>query len=222
MSEVAAASEISTATLFNYFPTKGILAESWVRGELEAVLSGATGRAVEQGRNLRAAIRGAIRELASATAAEPEVRLEAWREAGRASGREASDAKTLVEDLRTEQERERVRSDVEAQDLAALLIDAIEGGLVAGLARTLGGADADSVDAPRVVPARSAGETSLDTLLAQTIQTRVDLVIDGFRKRNERVSLRAPARRVPADLVETPRPAPRGTRPAADQAPGAE
>ena len=33
--QIAKAAAVSPATLFNYFPNKGALAEAWVRGELD-------------------------------------------------------------------------------------------------------------------------------------------------------------------------------------------
>ena len=38
LGEVARASRISPATLFNYFPNKGALAEAWIRGEIDEML----------------------------------------------------------------------------------------------------------------------------------------------------------------------------------------
>jgi len=193
LSEVAAASEISPATLFNYFPTKGHLAEAWVRGEVETLLAKAITDSGARDRSLRSAIRAACRDFADASAREPALRLEAWQEAGRAAGFPTTSGAKLVSGLREEQKRERVRADVPALDLAEILLDAIEGGLISGLrARhesTQGTAAAGAIDAE---PFRA-------------IRARVDLVLDGFRKRNERVaapaagiSPRAATRRAPS------------------------
>ena len=57
LAQIAAESEVSSATLFNYFPTKGTLAEAWVRGELESHLADAIEAAVDTRHNLRSAIR---------------------------------------------------------------------------------------------------------------------------------------------------------------------
>ncbi len=191
LSDVASSSEVALATLFNYFPTKGCLAEAWVRGEIAEVLDHVIEDAVDHDRSLRAAIRAACRELAALAASEPELRLEAWREAGRAPQPPAADQPdpVLVRDLREEQKRERVRQDIEATHLAATLVDAIEGGLVEGLQHASGAASgaeplADQSDSE----SRHAG---LTVELTRSIRTRVDLVLDGFRKRNERVSASA-------------------------------
>lgn len=188
LSEVARASEVSEATLFNYFANKGQLAEGWVRGEVVGSLVAAATESRDRGGSLRAAIRGACRSVAAASALEPALRHEAWREAGRAVGLPEVDLRPLAEGLREEQKRERVRADLRCEDLADMLIEAIEGGLIAGL--------------------RGAGEASgaeLEAALSQRIRERVDLVLDGARKRNERVHVPS-ANRPTESLGSRPRP----------------
>ncbi len=170
LSDVARDSEVSVATLFNYFPTKADLAEAWVRGELVETLSAELDRAGDRDRSLRSAIRAGCRAIAARSAAEPEIRLEAWREAGRADVSSADRLQALTTRIRNEQKRERVRQDVEAQVLAEMLIDAIEGGVISALR-------AQSTAAAAVS----------ESGLSAGIRARVDLVFDGARKRNERV-----------------------------------
>src|SRR5678816_1839556 len=67
--QIAKAAAVSSATLFNYFPNKGALAEAWV--------------GIEE-RGLRPSLRSACRMLAERAADAPALRLEAWRTAGRA------------------------------------------------------------------------------------------------------------------------------------------
>ena len=62
-----------------------------------------------------------------------------------------------------------------------MLTDAIEGGLIAGLTVA--------------VESRASDDRARVRDLAGRIQTRVDLVLDGARKRNERVRPAAPGRR---------------------------
>ena len=115
--------------------------------------------------------------------AEPVLRLEAWQEAGRAAGLPPTRDAKLAAGLREEQKRERVRADISAIDLAELLMDAIEGGLISGLRRSS-------------EPAAAGTDTRAGAAeLSRAIQARVDLVLDGFRKRNERVA--APSGRLP-------------------------
>ena len=160
---IATASRVSPATLFNYFPTKNDLAESWVRGELRAALE-----ELAQGvgdRGLRSAMRAACRGLAEAACAERTLRLEAWRIAGRAAATDRGPGDAFVRVLTREQERARLRGDLPARVLAEMLCDALEAGLIAGL--------------------RESGEA---VAVAAELRARVDLVLDGARKRNERVA----------------------------------
>ena len=183
LSTIAQKSDVSPATLFNYFPAKGALAEAWVRGELESTLAEATREAVAQKRSLRVALRTVAASVAEATAAEPAVRMEAWAHVGRGpdlsgpgtSGRARTE---LVSDLVLEQQREHVRGDVSAEALADLLLDAIEGGLIRALS-----AHAEAADA-----------STLAGVLRTAAQARIDLFLDGARKRNERVRLPARSR----------------------------
>ena len=181
LAEVARESDISPATLFKHFPTKGVIAEGWVRGEVREVLSGTIGEAVANNRSLRSAVRAASRGLAATSACEAKLRLEAWREAGRAGSPALEEDARLVDGLREEQQREHVRADIQPSALASMLMDAIEGGLIAGLKECV-------VAAELAEPGASVDSAAP---LARTIQGRVDLVLDGARKRNERVTLAA-------------------------------
>ncbi len=183
LAEVARESDVSPATLFNHFATKGVLAEAWVRGEVRDALAAAIGDAVAADRNLRSAIRSASRALAATTAEEPALRLEAWREAGRAESDRLGEDTRLIDGLRKEQQRAHIRGDLAPKALAAMLMDAIEGGLIAGLR--------EGRSEPDVA---GSGNSSL---LARAIQERVDLVLDGARKRNERVTLASAKRQRP-------------------------
>ncbi len=164
LGEIAKKSEISQATLFNYFPNKASLAEAWVRGEIDDALAQVLEDLGDRG--LRAAMRRLCRQLALANQ-DPKaqrVRLEAWREAGRAKGAASRDRNPLEQALAHEQESERVRGDLSAGILAEMLVDAIEAGVISGLRAQ-----------------------STEAALAGSLQARVDLVLDGARKKNERV-----------------------------------
>jgi AcrR family transcriptional regulator len=163
LAEIARASEVSTATLFNYFPNKSSLAEAWVRGEIESRLA----RVIDAlgDRSLRSAMRELCGQLAGALSEGSSVRFEAWRECGRATARPASEQHPLVVVISREQQRERVRRDISAIALYEMVIDALEGALIAGLRAKLAEDD-----------------------LAKGLRVRVDLILDGARKRNERVA----------------------------------
>jgi AcrR family transcriptional regulator len=173
LSEIAQTSDVSPGTLFNHFPTKGLLAESWVL------------TAVNEERSLRIALRSATARVAQATAAEPGLRLEAWALAGRAPSASGSEPsiqvrRALTRGIAQEQKREQIRADVAPETLAELLLDALEGGLIPALRE-----EAD--------PDRASG---LEGALRGSAQARIDLVLDGARKRNERVRLPARPRQV--------------------------
>lgn len=165
LGEIAQASEVSPATLFNYFPNKGALAEAWVRGEIEATFRHADANLRQRG--LRSAIGQCCHQLAGLVSAEADqpIRLEAWCEAGRAPKQFIDVTHPLVESLRHWQESERVRADIEALTMAEMLLEAVEGGLIDGLRRELNAHD-----------------------LEKGLRVRVDLLLDGVRKRNERVA----------------------------------
>jgi AcrR family transcriptional regulator len=189
LSEIARTSDVSPGTLFNHFPTKGLLAESWVRGELESMVTESVLTAVNEERSLRIALRSATARVAQATAAEPGLRLEAWALAGRAPSASGSEPsiqvrRALTRGIAQEQKREQIRADVASETLAELLLDALEGGLIQVLREE---ADPDRA-------------TDLEGSLRGSAQARIDLVLDGARKRNERVRL--PARPRQADGAE--------------------
>lgn len=162
--QIAKASSVSAATLFNYFPSKAALAEAWVRGESDRTIEESAGAIGERG--LRPGLRDACRRLASQVVDAPALRFEAWRATGRAREDGLRAGHPLVAGILREQSDGRIRQDLSAALLADLILDAIESGLVDGL-RT---------------------ERSADDL-ARGLQARVDLILDGARKRNERVEL---------------------------------
>ncbi len=163
LAEVARASHVSPATLFNYFANKGALAEAWMRGEIDAALDRVSGEFADHG--LRSVMRTLCRRLASAMSEDRAIRLEAWRESGRAAAMPISGRHPLVRALSREQERERIRRDISSEAIAEMLLEAIEGGVIASLRGSLSEAD-----------------------FAKCLRTRVDLILDGSRKRNERVA----------------------------------
>lgn len=165
--EIAAASEVSPATLFNYFPTKNDLAEAWVRGEIRSRLEELAEDSGDHG--IRAMLRGQCQRLADDNWAERELRLEAWRNAGRAATETLRHTASLERLVGREQDRGRIRADLSAKVLAEMLGEAIEGALIHGLRES------------RDVHQLAAG-----------IRSRLDLVLDGARKRSERVP--APSR----------------------------
>ena len=174
-SEIARLSGISPGTLFNYFATKDALVEAWLRGELDATLREAASSLGERG--LRPMLRQVCRAVAADCLEPRDLRGEGWRILGR--GRSADfrlDAGSpLVRVVCAEQERDRVRKDLRPLALSEMLVDGLEGGVVAA------------------VENKNAGQkpNSASLNIARSLEGRVELILDGMRKRNERVS--APA-----------------------------
>jgi AcrR family transcriptional regulator len=162
--EIARSSRVSPATLFNYFPTKNHLAEAWVRGEIHLLLDEVAAAAGDHG--LRSGMRASCRRLAESSCAEPVLRLEAWQATPRAMTPAVGPTDRLTAVLRREQERDRLRGDISAAALAVMLSDALEVGLIDALR--------EPIDDVREVTRR--------------LRAGVDLVLDGARKRNERVT----------------------------------
>jgi AcrR family transcriptional regulator len=167
--EIAAASDVSPATLFNYFATKNDLAEAWVRGEIGTGLDALAAEAGDRG--IRSGLRSRCRDLAEASWAERDLRLEAWRSAGRAATATLRHTASLEALIAREQDRARLRADLPARVLAEMIAEAVEGGLISGLR--------ESTDAKQ---------------FAAGLRARIDVVLDGARKRNERVSAPSPPR----------------------------
>ncbi len=173
LAEIAETAGVVPATLANHFPTKARLVETWLRGEIDSVLVDELGRASR----LRAPLRRVCRRLAAATVREPQLRAEAWRWAPRTARVDTVGFAALTTAIRVEQSADHLRGDLPANTLAAALLDAIEGGLIAGIA----------VDPEADGPASE--EEDFARRVTRTVEQHVDLLLDGARKRNERVRL---------------------------------
>lgn len=187
LAEIARAADVVAATLYNHFPTKAAIVEAWLRGEIDEALAEAVGSEAV-GHPLRPPLRRLCRALSVAAAAEPELRSEAWRVVGRARDPDDGLPAPLVAAVRAEQRAGHLRSDLAPERLAAMILDALEGGLVAGLAGLRAGGESGGAgegDGEAVTDASEAREPA--RRLGAALQASVDLVLDGARKRNERV-----------------------------------
>lgn len=181
MADIAGDAMVSEATLYNYYANKAALVEIWGRrrlcGALAAALpSAAAARGARRlGRDVAAAIAG--------VAEEGRDWLDAvWGglslpEPGRSrAGAAALAPRELVARFREAQEAGEIRADLAPDELADLLLSVVEGRLRAWL-----GGD----------PAAASAAT-----LEVSVRRAVDVVMDGCRKRHERVRASAAVRPV--------------------------
>jgi AcrR family transcriptional regulator len=194
--EIAESCTLSEATFFNYFGDKAGVLREWAKLELNAALAVAIVDA--QGGPLRRVVRQWAAELARRAHQDPVLMRTAWLHVrlgdfagpssvarGRVAGPEP--ILPLIEDA---QQAGSIRADLDAELLAQLLLSCVAGVLSSGLAEPR----SDSGQ-----PLEQSLEQSLEQPLEQRLRERLgrgaDLLLDGFRKRNERVRPPAPGSR---------------------------
>jgi AcrR family transcriptional regulator len=164
--DIARPLELSDATFFNYFAAKDEVLTEWLRDRVaDAVAEAARSRPDA----LRSVARGVARILAGQFAGDADFLSGAWHRVRQNAG---SAPPQLVGLLERAQARGELRGDLAALQLGDLL--------VAGLLVSVGSWLALDPRDPSELPRR--------------LQGAVDLVIDGGRKRNERVRAPAPGR----------------------------
>lgn len=158
--------EISEATFFNYFANKARLLDAWLEAQFANAFAGVSGNP----RALRSVLRERARELGAQAVAATGIGATAWDE-GRvaAAALAAVERCDLVEALSAARADGDLRGDVPPRELAELVLCAV----------------ASAAVAVRGAPARAAGSQVVRAL---------DVVLDGARKRHERVRLRAGSR----------------------------
>jgi AcrR family transcriptional regulator len=186
VSDIAARCQISQATFFNYFSAKEAVLGHWACGQLEAALAGATG-ATDSGTGT---VRPAIRRFARALAAEVErdrtFAAFVWPRVRLGQLPVPASAVPLIEGAQVQGE---LRRDVPAAELGRLLV----GAAASTIARWLEEQVAPSGGKRPPVPVLH--EASLEARLRLSL----DLILDGARRRHERVASSAAARLAPAD-----------------------
>ena len=177
---IAAKSGISTATFFNYFPTKESVLQEWLDDQPQLLFEGARDQHA-QGAALRRALRRVAQRLAEWAVAKPaacRAAAQCYRSSEAVAGlpargraMAAAPGLRLIEQAR---DRDEIRGDIEPKLAAMVLRLALIGGLAEGL-------EDDSVEASGSLQA--------------SLRSLVDLWVDGLRKRNERVPSAAGSRR---------------------------
>jgi AcrR family transcriptional regulator len=155
--DIAARCEVSEATFFNYFPTKDAVLSCWSHGLVELAFERAT---ADRDRALRSVLREVCGQLADQVERD---RAFAARAFGRARLVVVPPAAT-IRLIEAGQAAGTLRRDLSARQLAEILYVGITGTLAGWLAR----------EAP-------TGS------LASELRRAADLVLDGARRRNERV-----------------------------------
>jgi AcrR family transcriptional regulator len=169
--------EISEATFFNYFPNKDRLLDAWLEGEFANVFA----RVAPDQRSLRSVLRECARTLQASACRPTGLPAAAWERGRVATAALAAVARCdLVPALAAGQARGDLRGDLPARELAEALVTAVATAVLA--AHQAG-------PAPRSESAPDDASRGVRAL---------DLVLDGARKRHERVRMGASgARPVP-------------------------
>ena len=154
---IAGRAEVSEATFFNYFPTKDAVLSAWAHAAVDFAFEAAALRA---DRGIRPVLRSLCSELSTRVEADRDFAARAWVRARLAAPAPRS-AMRLIE---VAQQAGHLRRDVSARQLGEILYGTMCGTIVSWLGR-------------------SGPEGSLGPELRRA----ADLILDGARRRNERV-----------------------------------
>ena len=160
--------EISEATFFNYFASRAALLDAW----LEDALANAFAKPEDDPRRLRASLRTRVRSLAEAARRSEGIERAAWRGARlqRVVAR-AAERSGVAAELAAALEAGDARRDVEPARLAERLVGAVAIAIATALSE--------------------AGDEREEALAVDAAASAADLVLDGARRRHERVRISA-------------------------------
>lgn len=160
VAEIARKCDISQATFFNHFPTKDAVLSRWAYSGLWQAFADAD----RVSGSLRLKLRALGDTLARWVAHDPELAAESWRRARVAPPGSCQAAHRMVEDAQATGE---LRRDLSPDELAAILV----------------GVAADAI-------ARHLTEQTHALSLQARLRAALDLIVDGSRRRHERVRMR--------------------------------
>ena len=155
---IAEAAQVSEATFFNYFSTKDAVLSEWAHGLIGIAFEAGAGDAA---RGARPALRRVCAELAARVEEDRDFCARAWPRVRVAGAGTVPEVSAL---LAAGQQSGQLRRDLSARQLADVLYASLCGSVAGWLER----------EAP-------AGS------LAAELRRTADLVLDGARRRNERV-----------------------------------
>jgi AcrR family transcriptional regulator len=155
--EIGVACELSEATFFNYFPAKDAVLSAWAHGVVERHLQAGDGSG---DRGLRSVLRGLCDSLGSTIEGDRDFAARAWARARVPTG----PPEVMSRVVKAGQDAGQLRRDLSARQLGGILYISICGTIADWLSR----------DEPRGP-------------LASELRRATDLVLDGSRRRNERV-----------------------------------
>jgi AcrR family transcriptional regulator len=155
--EICSRCDLSEATFFNYFPTKGSVLNAWAHGLVEEHFERV---AATSERGMRPALRALCSDLARAIEDDADFAACAWARATAWSG-VPSPVERLID---AGQAAGQLRRDLSSRQMGGILYGSVCGTIADWLERT---------------PPRGP--------LVAELRRAVDLVLDGSRRRNERV-----------------------------------
>lgn len=174
--QICASCEISEATFFNYFPTKGSVLGAWAHGVVDERLAGVD---ASPERGLRPSVRSLCADLGQAIEEDAVFAARAWSRAV-IPAQPPEAAERLI---RMGQQADQLRRDLSARQMGGILYVSLFGTIADWLVRE---------------PPRGP--------LASELRRAADLVLDGSRRRNERVRPTAgPAVALPPGPGSSPR-----------------